>query len=226
MTGINSGSVSRDDIIAVSKPQHHPMEEHLVDYVSGSCSHSLELFINAHLSLCAECRDQVAKLQALGGALLDKIPCEDLPEGMEERVLDLLDSAEITSFPSPKHEMLMDLPEPVTALLPSDPAKLSWDRNVLTGGEALCLGAVSEKEDTAGASYLFLLRIPAGERISVNGEIADFGYLLVLDGGLLCGDDDLSVGDITGLDQLREKHYAVDDLSLTYCLLLLTKDTE
>ncbi len=226
MTGINSGSVSRDDITAVHKPQHHPSEAHLVDYVAGSGSYSWELFIDAHLSLCAECRDQVAKLRALGGALLEKIPHDDLPEGMEERVLDLLDSAEITSFPGPKHAMSADLPEPVTALLPSDPAKLSWDSNVLTGGEALCLGSVSEKEDTAGASHLFLLRIPAGERIFVNGEIADFGYLLVLDGGLLFGDGDLSVGDITGLDQLREKHYAVDDLSLTYCLLLLTKDTE
>ncbi|WP_085904558.1 hypothetical protein [Kiloniella majae] len=226
MTGINSGSVSRDDITAVHKPQNHPSEAHLVDYVAGSSSYSWELFIDAHLSLCTECRDQVAKLRALGGALLEKIPHDDLPEGMEERVLDLLDSAEITSFPGPKHTVLPDLPETVTALLPSDPTKLSWDNDVLAGGEALCLGSVAENEDTTGASYLFLLRIPAGERIFINGEVAEFGYLLVLDGGFLCDEGDLSVGDITGLDQVRGKHYAVDDLSLTYCLLLLTKETE
>ncbi|WP_053006171.1 cupin domain-containing protein [Kiloniella spongiae] len=226
MTGINSGSVFRDDMSAVSKPQHHPSEAHLVDYVAGSGSYSWELFIDVHLSLCAECRDQVAKLRALGGALLDQIPHEDLPEGMEERVLDLLDSAEITSFPVPKHAMLPDLPRSVTALLPGDPSKLSWDSDVLTEGEALCLGSVSEKENASDASYLFLLKISAGERIFINGEIAEFGYLLVLDGGLLGDECDLSVGDITGLDHVREKHYAIDDLSLTYCLLLLTKEAE
>mgnify|MGYP000047104396 FL=1 len=224
MTGINSGSVSRDDITAVAKPQHHPAEEHLVDYVSGSGSDSWELFIDAHLASCSECRDQVSKLRALGGALLEKLPHEDLPEGMEERVLDLLDSAEITGFPGPKHATLPDLPQSVTSLLPSDPAKIIWETDVLAGGEALCLGSVIEKENHLSSSYLFLVRIPAGERIFDRGEVAELGYLLVLNGGLLCDEGELSVGDIAGLDQVREKYYAIDDLSLTYCLLLLTKE--
>ncbi|WP_120498918.1 hypothetical protein [Kiloniella sp. EL199] len=226
MTGINSGSLFRDDIAAVHKPQHHPSEAHLVDYVTGSCDHSWELFIDTHLSLCAECRDQVAKLRALGGALLEKISYDDLPDGMEERILDLLDSAEITNFPKPKNLAFPDLPEPVTALLPSDPTGLSWDSDVLAGSDALCLGSVKEKEDDSGANYLFLLRIPAGERIFINGEITELGYLLVLNGGLLSDEGELSVGDIAGLDQMCEKHYAVDDLALTYCLLLLTKETK
>ena len=52
-------------------PTHHPDPELLMDYAAGACSEPASLFIATHLALCPHCRDEMEKMEWLGGTLLD-----------------------------------------------------------------------------------------------------------------------------------------------------------
>ncbi|MEH6633596.1 MAG: hypothetical protein V7776_22500 [Halopseudomonas aestusnigri] len=214
MTGIISGSVTRDEVTAVEVPQFHPPEENLIDYVSGRGGDGWELVIDAHLSLCAACRAEIDRLKALGGALLEKLPAEDLPEGMEERVLDLLDSAEITTFPGSKLECSTSLPRSIERLLPDNFEDINWCTKDTKGTDSIGLPVQSVK--------MLLLRIPAGATVFLGQEQhTEVGQLLILTGGLVNEDTRLTIGDVKPLSELNEDFYSEGESSTTYCLLLV-----
>ncbi len=214
MTGIISGSVTRDEVTAVEVPQFHPPQENLIDYVSGRGGDGWELVIDAHLSLCATCRAEVVRLKALGGALLEKLPAEDLPEGMEDRVLDLLDSAEITTFPGSKCERSTSLPRSIERLLPDNFEDINWCSRDTKGTDSVGLPVQSVN--------MLLLRIPAGITVFLGQEQhTEAGQLLILTGGLVNEDMRLSIGDVKPLSELNEDFYAEGETSSTYCLLLI-----
>ncbi|MFD2206577.1 hypothetical protein [Kiloniella antarctica] len=219
MTGIISGTVARDEVTAVDLPQFHPPEENLIDYVSGRGGNGWELVIEAHLSLCATCRNEVRRLKALGGALIEKLPAEDLPEGMEERVLDLLDSAEITTFPSSKCDHVTDLPRSIGQLLPDNLDDIRWRASDESGVESIDLPVPFVQ--------ILLLRIPAEALVLLGHPFFEYqknGQLLILAGGMVSDELRLSTGDLKPLSELNENFYADDTTALTFCLLLLQDD--
>jgi len=57
-------------------PQHHPEPDELIAYASGSSPEWVSLVVACHLTYRAECREEVALLDALGGALLAEGPGE------------------------------------------------------------------------------------------------------------------------------------------------------
>ncbi len=217
MTGTISGSVTKDDVAAVNVPQFHPPQENLIDYVSGRVGNGWELVIDTHLSLCAECRAEVIRLKALGGALLEKLPSEDLPDGMEERILDLLDSAEITTFPGSKCEHSADLPLPVAHLLPDNLDEIEWCATSVEGTTSVDLPSQSVR--------MLLLRICTGETIFIGHDLHQAGQLLVLSGGLESTNEHLLAGDLKPLSELREVFYAGGSSALTFCLLFIQDGT-
>ena len=58
---------------------HHPEYEQLVDYTAGSLHPSVTLAVSVHLEYCADCRREVRRLEALGGALLETLQPLALP---------------------------------------------------------------------------------------------------------------------------------------------------
>jgi putative transcriptional regulator len=54
-------------------PKHHPGIESLAEYSAGQMRAGFDLVIAAHLRGCAQCRDDVAQLETVGGGLLDTI---------------------------------------------------------------------------------------------------------------------------------------------------------
>ncbi|MBA3326136.1 MAG: zf-HC2 domain-containing protein [Rhodobacteraceae bacterium] len=48
----------------------HATPELLTAYADGSLSEGLSLLVASHLTFCPACRRRVARLEALGGALL------------------------------------------------------------------------------------------------------------------------------------------------------------
>lgn len=54
-------------------PSHHPEPEELLAYVSGAAEEWLATLVACHLTLCPECREEVAMLDAVGGALLSEV---------------------------------------------------------------------------------------------------------------------------------------------------------
>lgn len=65
-------------------PAYHPESELLMDYASGALPEPLALLVASHVSLCRTCQAEVARLEALGGALFDSLEGEEMaPEAMD-----------------------------------------------------------------------------------------------------------------------------------------------
>lgn len=54
-------------------PSHHPDPDDLASYASGVAPEWMAVVVACHLTYCQECRDEVALLDDLGGALLDTL---------------------------------------------------------------------------------------------------------------------------------------------------------
>lgn len=54
-------------------PVHHPDEEDLLGYASGTSPEWLSLVVACHLTYCPECRSDVELYEDLGGALVDSM---------------------------------------------------------------------------------------------------------------------------------------------------------
>ena len=54
-------------------PTHHPDPDDLASYASGVAPEWMSVVVACHLTYCSECRDDVALLDDLGGALLDTL---------------------------------------------------------------------------------------------------------------------------------------------------------
>jgi putative transcriptional regulator len=54
-------------------PTHHPDPDDLISYASGAAEEWRAVVVACHLTYCAECRDEVATLEELGGVLLDTL---------------------------------------------------------------------------------------------------------------------------------------------------------
>ena len=52
---------------------HHPGEDLLLDYVSGSLAETWSIALAAHLALCPICRRTVSELEAVGGELMSAV---------------------------------------------------------------------------------------------------------------------------------------------------------
>ncbi|MCP1335715.1 ChrR family anti-sigma-E factor [Futiania mangrovi] len=74
-------------------PIHHPGEDLLLEYAAGSMPEPLALLVATHLTLCPACRAEAARLETLGGAMLEEIGPEPVSESLLDRVLDCLDDA-------------------------------------------------------------------------------------------------------------------------------------
>ena len=68
-------------------PTHHLEPEMLVAYAAGSAKEPLALLVASHLTLCPTCRDAVAELEAVGGALLEALPPAAVDPGAAGRVM-------------------------------------------------------------------------------------------------------------------------------------------
>ncbi len=76
------------------RPDHHPGEELLIDYASGALDEAQALVLATHLALCPDCREHVARLEALGGAFLDAMEPEPVAAGSLEAIFARLDEPE------------------------------------------------------------------------------------------------------------------------------------
>lgn len=96
---------------------HHAPEDLLLAYASGTADEGEALLVASHLTLCPACRDRVAALEAVGGALLDAAPEEQ--DGIEALLGATLDALErpAPAPPPVAHDPDGILPAPLFAHL-------------------------------------------------------------------------------------------------------------
>lgn len=72
-------------------PSFHPSQTLLMDYAAGSLGAAPAVLVATHISLCPECRAEVARIEAVGGALIEAIEPVPLAHGGIASVLRRLD---------------------------------------------------------------------------------------------------------------------------------------
>jgi putative transcriptional regulator len=64
---------------------HHPSQETLAAYAAGVLDEARGLIVATHLARCRDCERQVARFEAVGGALLESAPAVPLmPDALEK----------------------------------------------------------------------------------------------------------------------------------------------
>jgi putative transcriptional regulator len=102
-------------------PTHHPDPDDMLVYASGTAPEWMSVVIACHLTYCAECRDEMATLDALGGVLLETLedeskiplrapstPTASAPAAPAPRVY--ADSPLARSIPRPLHAYFKEAP--------------------------------------------------------------------------------------------------------------------
>lgn len=108
---------------------HHHIPDRLIRaYVAGSLPKSFATVVAAHVSLCDDCRAQLAAEELAAGAILDSLEPAPAPEGdaaLSERLLARLDeSPELSDEAPPARQGIY--PGPVAAALKGRPPR--WSR--------------------------------------------------------------------------------------------------
>jgi len=120
---------------------HHPDDNLLTEYASGSLAWALSISVSAHLQLCPQCRQRVSALNTLGGALLTSVASEAVAPDSFSRLMSRIHTEsssekkvmnkarEDDELPAAyKYDpMLNRLPKVVAKLLPVN-GKLKWQR--------------------------------------------------------------------------------------------------
>ena len=190
---------------------HHPSEALLLDYALGSLAEGWSLAVAAHLSLCPMCRQQVAEMEALGGALMHDCPPAIAGDDLWQRVAARMDAPEgareVAAAPPCATSIL---PAPLRDYTGGAADNLAWRRLGL-GAEQVVL-----KPRQPGTSAR-LLRIAPGQRVPAHGH-AGLEVTVVLSGAFSDETGRYGRGDFQELDGEIEHQPWVDGGEPCICL--------
>jgi putative transcriptional regulator len=101
-------------------PRHHPSETVLLGLAAGALGRGAPLVVEAHLRACPACRAEVARLEAVGGALLEELPPAEMASNALARTLARLDG------PPPRAAPLAESAESAAALQDLPVGRRRW----------------------------------------------------------------------------------------------------
>ena len=212
-------------------PIHHLPEEMLLDHAAGSLPEPVALVVATHLALCPACRAADARLEAVGGALLEEIDPEPMVGGgvdaLFARIEATPETANAATSESPAAAETSaaiaapassgntpTLPRPLRDYVANGIEALNWRRR----------GALSEARlfQRARGGTVKLLRIRAGAMMPTHTHRSS-ELTLVLDGGFSDERGHYLRGDVSVADeQVTHRPRADDDGD---CLCLTVSET-
>lgn len=110
-------------------PNHHPHQDLLVSYVSGSLQEPVALVVATHLVYCPSCRRQVAQYEALGGLMLEELDPEPVPSQLARQIAAMPDETKVAKAISASgraQSAVGSLPEPLCSYVQGDLSSLRW----------------------------------------------------------------------------------------------------
>lgn len=106
----------------------HPPADMLMDYASGALREASSLLVATHLALCAECRKEVAKCEAIGGRLLEQAEEIAVSDTCRAKVMALLDEQQTTAIPAYDPFICNVLPAPLRSYVGCGIGKIEWKK--------------------------------------------------------------------------------------------------
>ena len=191
---------------------HHPSDELLLDYAAGALGEAWSLAVATHLALCPACRRTTARMEALGGAMLEAVaPAPVAPDGLAAVMARIdLPAAAVAAPPARLPASKSGLPQPLRRYAENAAGELDWQRLGL--GASQLLIATGDRSATAR-----LLRIPAGRPVPVHTHRGP-ELTLVLSGAFSDATGHYGPGDFQEADETLEHKPHADPGEDCICL--------
>lgn len=193
----------------------HPPDEFLVAYGAGSLDEATALLIATHVALCPRCRNEIARIETLGGAMLDDLPLAELRAGALDAVLARLDEPAPLPRRAPLPQRSLGatapsfIPEPLRSYLGSGIDEIRWKRLANGLEQSLVL--------ESGRARARLYRIAPGVTIPEHGHEGN-ELTLVLQGGFSDINGHYGRGDVASADGAVIHHPVADRDGACICL--------
>jgi putative transcriptional regulator len=144
--------------------RHHPSDETLLGFAVGTLAAGLRLVVAVHLAGCPACRAHVARLEAIGGIMLDEAAPAQMEPDAFARILAVIDAAPAEKPPRPRapaRQLTEALPMPAQ-MDACDVGPWRW----LGPGRQWRRVTLREDPDT----LVVLLRVGPGRRLPSHGH--------------------------------------------------------
>lgn len=174
---------------------HHPSDDLLWSYATGSLDEPSSILIATHLALCPQCRSVVAKAESVGGELFEAVELAAVQPDALASVLGRLDDEEEVVADTPVQDVQHDaigLPRPLKDYVSAPVNSLPW--------RWLGPGVHYSSIDTASKGpKVGLLRIAPGTKVPMHGHSGN-EMTMVLSGGYTDATGSFQRGDVEAAD--------------------------
>lgn len=134
---------------------HHPDDATLIAYSAGTLDEAFNVVLATHLAMCPDCADRLARLDAVGGAVLNDARPAEVSERSIDDLLGRLDPADMITAPT-KPATKSAIPAPLQPYLRGGFDDVKWKRR---GPKAW----IADLPLSPGAqSRLMLIKVGAG----------------------------------------------------------------
>lgn len=191
--------------------RHHLSDQLLMAYAAGELPEAFGLVVATHVSLCDDCRAQLAAFEVVGGAVLDQCDHAMMTDESLTACFARIDALPQTRVTPRKRAGL--LPAPLAEYVGGDLARVKW-RSVGAGVRQAIL-------PTGKGASARLLHIPAGQAVPDHGH-RGMELTLVLQGAFRDESDRFGPGDVEIADQATE-HTPVAEAGMD-CICLAATD--
>lgn len=173
--------------------RHHLNDDLLLRYAAGHLAEAFGLVVATHVTLCDDCRARLEAFEALGGAVMEAEPEEEISTGALARVMARLEVPVVAAPPAPRRRTV--LPAPVAAYVGGDLDAVQW--------KSIGMGVRQAILPTARGATVRLLHIPAGQAVPDHGHRGT-ELTLVLRGAFRDATDRFGPGDLEIADENLE----------------------
>lgn len=194
---------------------HHPSPDLLLDYATGVLGEGVALAVATHASLCSACRDEIRRLEAIGGDLIEALEPEFVDDDLLTATLARLDE----SVPSTARPAALDertcrvVPAPLRRYLSAGLEDLPW-RSVGRMFQEVRLPLASKRIKAS------LMRLRPGSLMPKHTH-RGHEYTLVLAGGYRDAGNAFARGDFDAKDVADQHQPVVDEDGECLCLAVL-----
>lgn len=190
-------------------PKYHPCDALLLDYATGTLDEGRAILVATHIQYCPSCRRRLRMLEAVGGALLESLPPDPIPERLMLDTMNRLDEPD-PAAPVPPKACASAFPPPLDRRLRTL-GGVRW-RPVSFGIRQM------EVADIGESGKVRLMRLAPGTGVPHHAHQGT-ELTLVLSGGFSDRFGRYEPGDIVEADADDDHHPLADDTEGCVCLL-------
>jgi len=188
--------------------RHHLSDQLLMSYAAGELPEAFNLVVATHVSLCDECRAQLASFEAVGGAMIETTAMAAMSDDSLAACMDRIDGLSQATARRPLRAAGV-FPAPLADYVGGGPEKVRW-RNVGMGVKQ----AMIRTGKNASARLLY---IPGGQAVPDHGH-RGLELTLVLQGAFRDETDRFGPGDIEIADEAMQHTPVAEHGEVCICL--------